>query len=150
MSGVICYIDDILITGTTDEEHLKRLREVLKRLKAHGLRAKKEKCYFLRESVEYLGHRVDAEGLHTLPSKVKAIVDAPAPQNIQQLRSFLGLLNYYSRFIPNLATTIHPLNGLLREGERWNWSQACEEAFKEAKKQLVSQEFWLTTTQSCR
>ena len=69
-------------------------------------------CVFFQPSVEYLGHMVDAEGIHPLPSKLEAIVKAPPPANVQQLRSFLGLLNYYSKFVRNLASVIHPLNQL--------------------------------------
>ena len=136
--GVICYIDDILVTGETDEQHLDRLELVLKRLKEYGLRVKQKKCEFLKESVEYLGHKVDAQGLHTLPSKLTAIVEAPEPRNVHELRSFLGLLNYYSKFIPNLASLVHPLNHLLRHDVKWNWSAECATAFREAKKSLVS------------
>ena len=88
IDGVICYIDDILVAGSTDEQHLERLEEVLKRLKEYGLRVKRNKCDFFQRQVEYLGHQVDADGLHTLPSKVDAIVQAPAPESEQQLRSF--------------------------------------------------------------
>ena len=132
IEGVICYIDDILITGTSEEEHLERLEEVLKRLKAHGLRVKRNKCQFFLKSVTYLGHQVDANGIHTMPSKVEAIVQAPQPENQQQLRSFLGLLNYSSKFIPNLATLLHPLNHLLRQDVKWRWTAECTRAFQEA------------------
>ena len=138
VNGVICYIDDILVTGSTDEEHLERLEEVLKRLKEYGLRVKRSKCDFFQRKVEYLGHQVDADGLHTLPSKVAAVVNAPEPENEQQLHSFLGLLNYYSKFIPNLATMIHPLNRLLRQDVHWEWTQECARAFQQAKESLVS------------
>ena len=138
IDGVICYIDDILVTGTTDNEHLGRLEEVLKRLKEYGLKVKRNKCDFFQAAVEYLGHQVDADGLHTLPNKVEAIVQAPEPENEQQLRSFLGLLNYYSKFVSNLATILHPLNRLLRHDVRWDWTQDCAKAFKEAKESLVS------------
>ena len=80
LQGVDGYIDDILVTGVTDEQHLERLEEVLKRLKTNGLRVKREKCAFFQNSVEYLGHLVDAAGLHTLPSKVEAILQAPDPK----------------------------------------------------------------------
>ena len=70
---VLCYIDDILITGANEEEHLCKLEEVLKRLQHHGIRNKRKKCAFLQDSVEYLGHRIDAEGLHTMAQKVEAI-----------------------------------------------------------------------------
>ena len=138
IDGVICYIDDILVTGSTDDEHLERLEEVLKRVKEYGLRVKKNKCEFLQPLVEYLGHQVDADGLHTLPSKVSAIVQAPEPENEQQLMSFLGLLNYYAKFISNLATVIHPLNRFLRQDVRWEWTKECAKAFQQAKQSLVS------------
>ena len=67
---VICYIDDIFVTGTSDANHLQNLATVLERLEKHGLRLKKEKFSFLQNSVEYLGHKIDAKGLHALPSKI--------------------------------------------------------------------------------
>ena len=100
---VICYLDDILVTGADHTEHLHNLAEVMSRLEHHGLRLKRSKCVFLQSSVDYLGYHVDAQGLHTLPTKVEAIAQAPEPQNVPQLRSFLGLLNYYGKFVPNLA-----------------------------------------------
>ena len=96
MPGVTCYIDDILITGKTEKEHLDNLAAVLQKLQEHGLHVKKEKCEFMKSGVEYLGHKIDAEGLHALDHKVKAIIKARAPKNVQDLTSFLGLLNYYS------------------------------------------------------
>ena len=96
---VVVYIDDILITGRTDEEHLENMEKVLQRLQQYRLRLKKEKCFFLQPSVEYLGYIIDAEGLHATPQKIEAIVNAPQPRNVQELRSFLGLVNYYGKFI---------------------------------------------------
>ena len=87
--SVICYLDDILITGRNGAEHLRNLEEVLRHLQKHGVRLRKKKCHFLQESVEYLGHCVDNLGIHTSNKKVKAILEAPAPRNLQQLRSFL-------------------------------------------------------------
>ena len=113
MSHVICYIDDILITGANLEEHLANLEEVLKRLHEHGVRLRKDKCQFLTPSVEYLGHVIGNDGLRTADDKLRAIVDAPSPTNVQELQSFLGLLNYYRKFIANLSTLIRPLNKLL-------------------------------------
>ena len=77
-----------------DQEHISNLNEVLTRLKNAGLRLKLSKCQFMQPSVEYLGYRVDASGLHAIEKKVQAIRDAPAPENQQQLRSFLGMVNY--------------------------------------------------------
>ena len=111
---------------------------MLQKLQEHGLRVRKEKCEFLQPSVEYLGHKIDANGLHALESKLEAITKAPIPRNIQELRSFLGLLNYYGRFIPNLASILHPLNALLRRDSEWVWSKECNQAFELAKEKLVS------------
>ena len=127
---VICYLDDILVTGRSDQEHLIHLEEVFRRLHEHGIRLKKDKCHFFQSYVEYLGHVIDARGVHTSEKKVQAIVEAPAPQNLHELRSFLGLLNYYAKFLPNLASTLHPLHELLRDDHPWHW-------FQTAKKNLV-------------
>ena len=89
------YIDDILITGRNEQEHLDHLEEVLRRLKEAGIRLKKEKCEYLLRSVDYLGHTISKEGLHTSDVKVEAILQAPAPKDVAELRSFLGLVNYY-------------------------------------------------------
>ena len=102
---------------------------------------KREKCQFLRDSVEYLGHLIDADGLHTTDSKLKAINEAPSPTNSQELRAFLGLLNYYGRFIPNRATLSQPLNTLLCKDHHWRWTERCERAFQQLKKTLVSSSF---------
>ena len=138
MDGVICYLDDILITGKTEAEHLHNLQSVLQKLKEHGIRAKRAKCAFMKTKVHYLGHVIDAEGLHATDAKIQAIVDAPKPKNVGELRSFLGLLNYYGRFIPNLSTLLHPLNQLLCQHARWKWSKKCQQAFERAKKKIVS------------
>nr|XP_061786525.1 uncharacterized protein K02A2.6-like [Nerophis lumbriciformis] len=138
LPGVQCYLDDILCTGSTDQEHLDNLDAALQRLKEYGLRVRKDKCEFFQLSVVYLGHVIDARGLHTAPSKVRAIVDAPPPENVSQLRSFLGLLNYYGRFIPNLSSRLKPLHDLLCQGKKWNWSGACQEVFQKTKETLVT------------
>ncbi len=82
--GVVVYIDDILITGASSEEHLQALNEVLQRLEKAGLQAKKQKCEFMSPSVTYLGHHIDAKGLHRLTEKVQAVKEAPPPRNVQE------------------------------------------------------------------
>ena len=94
--------------------------QVLERLQKAGLRARKEKCHFFVSSVTYLGHKIDAEGLHSLADKVTAIQEAPPPTNIQELREYLGLLTYYNRFLPNMSAVLSPLYKLLQKSTKWH------------------------------
>lgn len=110
---------------------------MLSRLERYGLRVKLSKCQFMQGSVEYLGHRIDKEGLHPTEEKVAAIVNAPKPNNVTELRSFLGLLNYYGRFLLNLSSRLQPLHNLLKQKQPWSWTAACETAFEEAKQLLL-------------
>ena len=89
--GIVCYLDDILITVKTEADHLESLETVLQRLQEHGVRLRQEKCHFFQHSVEYLGHCIDADGVHTSPSKIKAITRATAPTNVSQLRTLFFL-----------------------------------------------------------
>lgn len=135
---VVCRVDDILVSGKTDQEHLANLGEVLSRLENAGLRLKLAKCRFMQPSVEYLGYRVDARGLHAIEKKVQAIRDAPAPENQQQLKSFLGMITYYAKFIEGYSTITHPLNELLRDNVKWTWGKRQRNAFSTLKAKLAS------------
>ena len=141
ISGVVVYLDDILISGSTEEQHLAALYEVLNRLDKAGLRVKKSKCEFLRPSVTYLGHQIDAEGLHPLQEHVRAIRDAPTPTSVSELKSYLGMLTYYSRFLKNCASLLHPLYLLLRKDVKWQWGPDKKKAFVVSKKLLMSTKF---------
>lgn len=112
---VCVYLDDILVTGKSTEEHLKNLEEVLSRLKNAGMHLKRSKWAFLLPQVEYLGHQISEKGLQPTAQKLKAIVEAPAPHNVSQLKSFLGMINYYSKFLPNLSTQLALLYSLLQK-----------------------------------
>ena len=101
--NIIVYFDDILLSSPTESHHLQLLDQVIDRLEKAGLRARKEKCQFFVSSVTYLGHKIDAEGLHLLPDKVQAIQEAPSPTNVQELKAYLGLLTYYTQ---NLMSTV--------------------------------------------
>ena len=138
ISHVIVYLDDILITGKSESEHLLNLKLVLQRLELAGLHLKKKKCEFLVPSITYLGHRIDAQGLHPLREKVDAIVKATRPKSVTELKAFLGLLNYYGKFILNLSSILHPLYELLHHKVRWTWTSDREKAFTLATAVLTS------------
>ena len=139
LEGVICYLDDILISGKDEAQHLERLDAVLSRLEKCGLKLKKAKCQFMTTEVVYLGHVITEQGIAATPMKVSAIVDAPQPRNVTELRSFLGMLNYYAKFIPDLATLIHPLNELLQSHRPFKWTSECDNAFNAAKAELLAE-----------
>lgn len=100
-SGV--FLDDITVTVRTDEEHEKNLEKALERLKQRGLRVMREKCAFMEDSVEYLGFVIDKNGRHISGEKTKALFEMPSPADISQLRSFLGMVNHYSKLLPQLS-----------------------------------------------
>ena len=107
------YMDDLLIASNSQEEHLEHLEAIFQRLEDHGLVVSLSKCVFLASSISFLGHHVDANGIHTLPEKVDAITNYAEPQTLRALRRFLGLANFYRRFIPRCAEIVQPLTDLL-------------------------------------
>ena len=112
------------------------LEEVLIRLEEAGPRLKKEKCSFLMPEVEYLGHRISREGLQPTEAKIWAVAGAPEPQQLDESSSFLGLVNYYGKFLPCLASTAAPLYCLLQKEAHWVWGKDHSTAFEEVKKLL--------------
>ena len=104
LQGVGCILDDLLITRKVDVEHLQNLEATLQRLREYGIKLKREKCALMQSSVEYFAFIVEASGIHPSPAKIEAITKVPVPQNIKQLKSFLGLENYYRKFIPNKSS----------------------------------------------
>ena len=138
LPGVIVCIDYILVAGANEEEHLRRLEEVLSRLVKAGLRAQRNKCQFMVSSVSFLGHRIDGDGFYLLPEKVDAVLEATAPLNVCELKSYLGLLSYYSEYQPNLSSVLAPLYQLLHKDVHWKWSDREAEAFQHSKELLTS------------
>ena len=122
LAGVLCYIDDILVSGENVAGHNLLLEEVFTRLEKQGFPLKQEICQFLLPKVQYLGHKISSDGIRPLLTKIDAITKALIPQNVQQSCSFLGLVNYYGKFIPNLSTILQLLNTLLQVGTKWTWS----------------------------
>ena len=107
------YIDDVLIASNSREEHKQHLQEVLARLQQYGIVVNPGKCVFGKSSLTFLGHSVDQSGVRPLENKVQVIRDFPQPSTQTKLRQFLGLVNFYHRFVPNCATILKPLNSLL-------------------------------------
>ena len=131
LDGVRAYLDDIICVGKDQKEHDERLRKLLTRLQEVGVKLKREKCFVSQSSLKYLGHIIDATGIHPDPEKVKAINEAPEPQNKEQLQSFIGLVNYYGSYINDLATRMKPLYALIRKDATWEWTKECKVAFKD-------------------
>ena len=134
----LCYFDDVIIFSKTIEQHCQRLQSVLQRFRENGLRVKASKCSFGANKVIYLGHSVSRDGVHTDPSKIKAVEDLAAPTTIEMLRSFLGLAGYYRRFIPQFATLAAPLTDLTKKGTPFIWTDKCQAAFLALKTSLCS------------
>ncbi|XP_062713385.1 uncharacterized protein K02A2.6-like [Aedes albopictus] len=139
--GVTVFLDDIRVTGPNDQEHLRRLTEVLKRLSTYNMRINIDKCQFFTDEIEYCGYRIDKTGIHKVRSKVEAVQNMPTPANKDQVRSFVGLINYYGRFFPNLSTTLYPLNNLLKNAVPFVWSKQCQAAFDSVKQEMQSDRF---------
>ena len=133
MQGVVYYLDDILITGVTRKEHTQNLKNVLSRLQKFGLRLNEAKCKFFQTKIEFLGHVITPNGISPTEQRVDNILQAPAPKTKSELKSFLGLMTYNSKFIPSVASVLHPLYQLLRKDSRWQWTVKCQDAFDKAK-----------------
>ena len=136
LRGVAVYIDDILVSGTTASEHLENLRALLHRLESKGLRCRLEKCVFAQPSVEYLGHILSSQGIAKGP-KANDVMQMPAPENVSGLRSFLGSIQFYSKFLPNLATS-EPLHRLTKKDTTWIWGAEEQAAFQKLKNLLCA------------
>ena len=143
INHVMCFLDDILITDESEQEHRNVLVEVLTRLEQCRVRVNLAKCSFARKSVEFEGHRLDAAGVHPTSEKLKAIIEAQKPCDVKQLRSYLGLINYYAKFVPRMSTVLRPLHLLLMMDRKWKWSPECDKAIEQCNKLLLSHQVWL-------
>ena len=138
ISGAMNTSDDILIYGKTQEDHDATLTQVFKRLKDKNLTLNQGKCEFNKDHIEFYGFIFGSQGMSPDPKKVSAIHNASPPTNQKELRSFLGLTNYMSRFIPDYATITKPLRDLTRKDAEWNWTSEQESAFSMLKSKLTS------------
>lgn len=140
LDGVQCVLDDMIVTGKSEQEHLKNLDNLLKRIQKFGLRANLDKCYFFKENVTFCGHEIGQDGLKKSQDKIDAVLKVKIPENVTELRSFLGLVQYYGKFLPNLATEARPLNELLEKTRKWKWTEQCDTAFVRIKRLVTSEQ----------
>ena len=134
----LCYLDDVIVFGTTFEIALRNLRDVFEALRKANLKLKPKKCSLFQTEVSYLGHRVSKAGISCDPNKISAVQNWPIPTNITEVRSFLGTAGYYRKFIPNFSSIASPLSQLTRKNKRFKWDENCQRAFDELKSLLVS------------
>ena len=138
LEGVVCLVDDIVVHGRTQAEHDGRLQKVLKRLEEKKVTLNLKKCKFSEKQVRFLGQIVDEKGVHPDPNKVIAIAEMEPPQNIGELRRFLGMVNQQSKFAPALAEKTKPLRDLLSRKNDWFWGDTQNKAFNHIKKILTA------------
>ena len=119
--NVLCYLDDILITGSSDDQHMDTLDKVLDKLSGAGIHLKQSKCEFMKHIVVFLGHKVDSQGVHLPGATLDAIRNVRQPTNLTELRSFIGMVYHYARFIHGLSGKLTRLHVLLRKDTKWFW-----------------------------
>ena len=134
------FIDDLVIASGSPEEHIRDLEAVFALLRRAKLSLKGSKCYFGKTNVQLLGYIITPDGIHSDPEKVRAIVEMPAPQTVKQVRSFVGMVNYYSKTIPGYSRVVEPLTKLTRKNQIFEWGQEQQEAFDTLKGLLTSSE----------
>ncbi|KAH9678960.1 Endonuclease [Citrus sinensis] len=133
---VVVYLDDIVVYSTTLEEHAQHLRQVLQVLRDNELFLKLEKCSFTQQEVEFLGHKIAGGKLMMKNAKVKVIIEWEPPLKVPELRSFLGLVNYYCRIIKGYSAKAAPLTDMLKKNRTLHWSEECQRAFEELKRAI--------------
>jgi hypothetical protein len=123
------FIDDILIYSRTTEEHDEHLRLVLQCLREHKLYGKLSKCSFYQSRIHYLGHVISGEGIAVDPAKVEAIMEWPAPTNVTEVHSFMGLAGYYRRFVEGFSKIANPITELQKKNKKFVWTEKCAKHF---------------------
>ena len=140
LQNTYCFLDDIIVVSRgSKEEHLKLVYKCLKKLDEDYLRINLSKCHFAKTKIEWLGHKFTQSGIAPLESKTAAILSLPAPNNLKQLRSFLGSVHYIGKFIPNLSQWCHPLRPLLKKNIKFVWNDEHETHFQSIKKKSQMQ-----------
>ena len=151
--GTIClvYLDDIIVFSKTVEEHMVHLELVFERLRRATLKLNREKCYFMKEKVIYLGHVINQDGLFPCEDKVKAIKDFPIPKTVKQLQSFLGITGYYRKFIKDYAKIASPLFKACAKNMSFKkmFDKRCENAFEQLKETITDESLRFRILMTC-
>lgn len=132
------YFDDILIYSNNKNDHLHTLRLVLTRLKFFNFRANPDKCEFFKPDIHYLGIIINKDGQRPDPEKTRAITEMPSPTNAAEVRSFLGAVGFYAKFIRNMSEIRAPLDRLMKKDVKFHWDAECEAAVNKFRKLLIS------------
>jgi hypothetical protein len=138
---VVVYIDDILIFSKSEAEHQAHVRLVLEVLKREKFFVCKAKSSFAQSEIKYLGHIVDKQGIRPDPKKVEAVQTWPVSKNVHDVRSFLGLVNYFRKFIEHYSEIAVPLTNLTKKSHPWVWTGRCQDAFELLKQKLIEAPF---------
>ena len=134
--NVLVRIDDILVTGKNDWDHFIGLIKVSIALEDSGFTVNLVKCAFFQDKITFCGYTISREGILPMEGNVKAVLEAPELTNVSEVKSFLGMLNYYQNYMPSLSSVAEPIHRLLRKGTEWCWGAEQKRAFEKAKKLL--------------
>ena len=137
-SYCVVFVDDILIYSKTFEDHVRQLRQLCLTLRQHHMYLNPDKCKLCQVEVEYLGNMIGREGIRPTTAKTETLETWPSPENVTELKSFLGLLGFCRRYIADLAQISAPLNGLLKKGAAWHWGAEQQKAFDKLKRRISS------------
>ena len=154
MSNAIAYVDDIIVFSNSPDEHAKHLNELFSRLKNFGVIVNPTKSQFGLSKLQFLGHVVTANGIKPLPFKVEATQKYPLPKDVKQLRTYLGMINFYHRFVQNLAFYLAPLNEYLKKEGNKNsreiaWTEEAKAAFQKSKDLLAESALLVYPSENC-
>ncbi|XP_055542937.1 uncharacterized protein K02A2.6-like [Wyeomyia smithii] len=138
LEGVETYLDDVLVHGKNDKEHRDRLLKLLERIQEWGFTLRIEKCSFFMPEIHYLGFIVNHQGIRPDPKKTAAICNMPPPHDVSTLRSYLGAINFYGKFVRNMHDLRYPLDALLQKDSKWDWNESCQRSFEQFKNLLRS------------
>ena len=142
LNWVTClvYLDDVIVYGTTFDEHIQRLEQVMERIRQANLKLKPEKCHLFQQEVEFLGHLISGDGIKPAPRNLLKIKKFPTPTSVTDVRRILGMGSYYRRFIPRYADLVKPLTDLTKKGVPFKWTNECKTALDQLKDQLLGPE----------